>query len=61
MRTLNERQDDRKELMQGVSDADVTVTEAILELCRTIDDASERIVEGFSKAIARAADEINVP
>jgi hypothetical protein len=56
MRTPSQRQADRKEIMEGVSDSDVTVCEAILELCRTIDDASERTVaahEGLRETIAQ--------
>ena len=43
MRTLTERSEARPEVMQGVNDHDVTLIEAIMELCRHIDDASERI------------------
>jgi hypothetical protein len=45
MRTPSQRLADRREVMQGVNDSDATICEAILELCRTLDDASERAVE----------------
>ena len=41
MRTLAEREEARREIMQGVNDHDTTIVEAIMELCRHIDDASQ--------------------
>jgi hypothetical protein len=41
--------------MEGVNDRDVTVVEAILELCRTLDEASTRIAAAHNET-ARAID-----
>jgi hypothetical protein len=57
MRTLSERLADRKELMEGVSDHDVTICEAILELCRTLDDAGE-LVASEQKRLREALDQV---
>jgi hypothetical protein len=42
MRTPTERSEARREIMAGVNDHDTTVVEAILELCRTLDELGER-------------------
>ena len=52
MRTLTERREARAEVMQGVNDHDVTLIEAIMELCRHIDDASERIAAAHAATAA---------
>lgn len=61
MRTRTERMEARHDVMEGVSDRDVTIVQALLELCRTIDDASERIAEAHDetrKAIDAMSDGI---
>jgi hypothetical protein len=61
MRTRTERSEARRDVMSGVDDRDVTLCQAILELCSTIDDASERIAEAHDetrKALDQLADDI---
>ncbi len=43
MRNASERAAIRREIMQGVNDADTTVVEAILELCRTLDELGQNM------------------
>lgn len=43
MRTRTERNEARLEIMHGVNDHDTTVVEAIMELCRTLDELGERM------------------
>jgi hypoxanthine-guanine phosphoribosyltransferase len=45
MRTRSERMEARRDVMSGVDDRDVTLCQAILELCSTLDDVAERIAE----------------
>jgi hypothetical protein len=52
MRTLTERREARDEVMKGVNDHDVTLVEAVMELCRHIDDASERIAAAHAATAA---------
>jgi hypothetical protein len=47
MRTRTQRLDARRDVMEGVGDHDVTIVQALMEVCRTIDDASERIAEAY--------------
>lgn len=61
MRTRTERMEARRDVMQGVNDHDVTVCQAILELCRTLDDAAERLAETNDetrKAIDQLSDDL---
>lgn len=61
MRTRTERQEARREIMHGVNDNDTTLVEAIMELCRTIDDASERLADAHDetrKAIDALSDDV---
>jgi hypothetical protein len=37
--------------MEGVSDNDKRIVQAILELCATLDDASQRIAEATATAL----------
>jgi hypothetical protein len=60
MRTLTERLETRREIMAGVNDHDTTVVEAILELCRTLDELGERTAAAHhetSEAIERLSAE----
>jgi hypothetical protein len=45
MRTRTERIEARRDVMSGVGDHDVTMVQAILELCSTLDDLGERLVD----------------
>ena len=58
MRTRAERIEARRDVMEGVGDTDVTVVQAILELCATIDDASERIADAQDET-RKAIDQFN--
>lgn len=61
MRTRTERMEARRDVMQGVNDHDVTVCQAILELCRTLDDAAEQLAETNDetrKAIDQLSDDL---
>jgi hypothetical protein len=47
--------------MEGVNDHDATIVQAILELCATVDDASERTAEAYDEtrqAIERMGDAV---
>ena len=60
MRTRIERIEDRHEIMKGVNDHDTTLVEAILELCKTLDELGERLAaaqDEVRKAIDALADE----
>jgi predicted transcriptional regulator len=51
----------RRDVMQGVDDRDVTVCQAIMELCRTLDDVAERLetsTDETRKAIDQLSDEV---
>jgi predicted transcriptional regulator len=51
----------RRDVMQGVDDRDVTVCQAIMELCRTLDDVAERLetsTDETRKAIDHLSDEV---
>jgi hypothetical protein len=43
MRTRSERMAARHDVMAGVNDHDTTLVEAVMELCRTLDDLAERL------------------
>jgi hypothetical protein len=61
MRTRSQRIDARADAMDGVNDRDATIVQAILELCATIDDASERVAEAHDEtrqAIERMSDAV---
>jgi hypothetical protein len=61
MRTRAERMEARRDVMQGVDDRDVTVCQAIMELCRTLDDVAERLetsTDETRKAIDQLSDEV---
>jgi hypoxanthine-guanine phosphoribosyltransferase len=61
MRTRAERMEARRDVMQGVDDRDVTVCQAIMELCRTLDDVAERLetsTDETRKAIVQLSDEV---
>jgi hypothetical protein len=61
MRTRTERMDERRDVMAGANDQDVALCHALMELCRTIDDASERIAEAHDetrKAIDQMSDDV---
>jgi predicted transcriptional regulator len=61
MRTRSERMAARQDVMHGVNDHDVTVCQAILELCRTLDDVAERLEtanDETRKAIDQLSDEV---
>jgi hypothetical protein len=56
MRTTSERAAIRREIMDGVNDHDATVVEAIMELCKTLDELGERMAAAHDetfKAIDR--------
>ena len=60
MRTRTQREEARHEIMQGVNDADSTIVEAVLELCRSLDDTAERLEaasEETRKAVERLSDD----
>jgi hypothetical protein len=60
MRTRTQREEARREIMQGVNDADSTIVEAVLELCRSLDDTAERLEaasEETRKAVERLSDD----
>ena len=60
MRTRTQREEARREIMQGVNDADATIVEAVLELCRSLDDTAERLEaasEETRKAVERLSDD----
>ena len=52
MRTQTQRREARDEVMQGVNDHDATLVEALMEVCRHIDDASERIAAAHAETAA---------
>ena len=61
MRTRTERIEARRDVMAGVNDADVTLCQAAMEICATIDDASKRIVaasDELRKAIDQLSDDL---
>jgi hypothetical protein len=61
MRTRTERIEARRDVMEGVGDHDVTLCQALIEVCRTIDDASERIADAHDetrKAIDQLTDDL---
>jgi hypothetical protein len=61
MRTRTERMEDRRDVMEGVADHDVTLCQALIEVCRTIDDASERIADAHNEtrlALERMSDAV---
>jgi hypothetical protein len=61
MRTRTERTEDRRDVMAGVNDHDVTLCQVLLELCSTIDDASERIAAAHDetrKSLDQLADDL---
>jgi len=45
MRTRTQRMEARRDVMSGVDDRDVTLVQAILELCSTLDDVAERLAD----------------
>ena len=60
MRTRTQREEARREIMQGVNDADSTIVEAVLELCRSLDDTAERLEaasEETRNAVERLSDD----
>jgi hypothetical protein len=62
MRTRTQRMEDRRDVMHGVNDHDTTLCQAILELCSTIDDASERLADAqdeMRKVIEAMSDAVN--
>ena len=62
MRTRTQREEARREIMQGVNDADATVVEAVLELCRSLDDVAERLEaasEETRKSVERLSDDFS--
>jgi hypothetical protein len=61
MRTLTQRTETRREIMEGCNNTDVTVVEALMELALTIEEASTRIAEAHDEtrlAIERISDEV---
>ena len=61
MRTRTQRQEARREIMQGVSDHDTTLVEAIIELCDTLDDVAERLADASDetrKSVERLSDDL---
>lgn len=58
MRTPTERMEARRDVMAGTNDHDVTIAQAILELCTTIEEASERIAAAHGET-ARSIDAMN--
>jgi hypothetical protein len=49
MRTRTERLEARHDLMEGTGDHDVTIVQALVEVCRTIDDNAERLAESHDE------------
>jgi hypothetical protein len=61
MRTRTERGEARRDVMNGVDDRDVTLCQAMMELCRTLDDVAERLAESNDetrKALDQLADDL---
>ena len=61
MRTRTERSEARRDVMNGVDDRDVTLCQAMMELCRTLDDVAERLAESNDetrKALDQLADDL---
>jgi hypothetical protein len=61
MRTRTERSEARRDVMNGVDDHDVTLCQAIMELCRTLDDVAERLAESNDetrKSLDQLADDL---
>jgi hypothetical protein len=61
MRTRTERSEARRDVMNGVDDRDVTLCQAIMELCRTLDDVAERLAESNDetrKSLDQLADDL---
>ncbi len=61
MRTRTERLEARADIMEGANDHDVTLCQALMEVCRTIEEASERIAAAHDEtrlAIDGLADRI---
>jgi hypothetical protein len=61
MRSRTERMEARHDVMEGVGDHDVTLVQALMEVCRTIDDAAERIAEAHEetrKSIDQMSDDM---
>jgi hypothetical protein len=62
MRTRPERMEDRRDVMAGANDQDVAICQALMELCRTVDDAVERIADAHDeirKVIEAMSDAVN--
>jgi hypothetical protein len=49
MRTRTEREDALTEIEQAANDHDVMMVRALLELCRRIDEASERVADAHDE------------
>lgn len=61
MRTRTERTEARRDVMDGVGDHDVTLCQAIMELCRTLDDVAERLAaanDETRKALDQLSDDL---
>ena len=61
MRTRSERMAARHDVMEGANDHDVTLCQAIMELCRTLDDVADRLElanDETRKAIDQLSDDL---
>lgn len=59
MRTRNVKLQDRAKLRRGDGDLSPAGDEAVIELCRTIDDAAERIADAISGPLHVIVDLLN--